>query len=265
MRFLAGLAALLIGLSVTPAVAANDADTLKGNVTKDSQTRVVRPHVDALPGGVDTTVATPAPKLHARLDVGAFDLNSQRARVPAGVNFGNLNGWIQSAPPGSDGADIRADMDRFFATGSARNGFVRPRLARAGRGVIAVRMGLCGSWDAQGDGHRRWAILNQELHCGGALQMLWQDWQQQVSSMLETEFQGLASMSGSAALHVAVRRDGYIESISEYHGPEQPFNHGHSVEMNAELSNTMARLGSLPAFPPGSQAPEAHVLVFVAN
>jgi hypothetical protein len=272
-----GLAASIVSLALLAALAADDSETLKGNVTKDGQTRLSRPHVAVPPSAANSAasgVALAAPKLKANLnlDAGSFDLNTQRRDAPAlnaSINANSMNGWIQGGSQFPETADVHSELDRFFATDATQNRFqlgMRRNPHAKSSCSIFVRMGLCGTWDEQGDGHRRWALLNQELHSNTSLQQGWQDWQRQVSAALQDEFPELTRMRGSTALHVAVRSDGFVDSITDYRGPEQPLNSiPRNDNMSRELSNAIARIGRLPSFPMGSHAPEAHILIYAAH
>jgi hypothetical protein len=256
--------------------AAADSDTLRGNVTKDdSVTRVARPKTDALNGSAQATTGASAAKLNASIQSGSFDLDAQRGRMPAGITEGMLQGWVQSPLSRQAGTEDprvwQQDMDRFFAFGHVNRDAGPPLATGLGAGAepppglhVFVRMGLCGSWDAGGDGHLRWAMLNRELH-SQYLGQEWTAWQREVSNLVQQRMEGVPDC-GAAAMHVAVVNGGAMESVTDYRQGERPMQHlGTNEALALKLQGTLCQMGTLPPFPSGSQSPNAHILIFVTR
>src|SRR6185437_9585640 len=268
---LASLIALSCWLALALPGSALDSDTLKGNVTKDdAATRVARPKIEVLNGGADSGAGRSRSTLNTSVQAGAFDLDAQRRRMPAGITEGMLNGWIQSPLSRQDGEEDprlwQRHMDEFFAFGHLNRVVNRTGSMVAGPpGLhVFVRMGLCGSWDAGGDGHLRWARLNQELHSPN-LGPAWSEWQRTVSDLVQQRMESLPDV-GAASMHVAVNYRGGLESVTDYRQGERPMSYlGTNESLALQLQAALYGMAALPPFPSGSQSPNAHILIFVTH
>lgn len=265
MRLLV-LVALLIAFSgAAPVPAAQDDDgALKGTVTESSLKRLPRP---AAAVGHPAPAAAGASTLKAAVDLdsAAFDLDAHRTQIDAGITVGVVPGWIQAVPTPEQ---VQERIDKFFAPlYQSRLHPIARHDSRLPAGLqVFVRMGLCGMWDAQGDGRRRWAVLAKEMYSGGPLSESWQRWQKEASAMVKANADELLKSYGVAAVHVVVLPDGRFDQIMPYDGAERPFRQVLPSESGqAELMKILRNMACLPPFPAGSQAQECHILVFVSN
>jgi hypothetical protein len=130
--------------------------------------------------------------------------------------------------------------------------------------VVWTRMGLCGSWDANGDGRQRFLVLAGELFRNSTLSEGWEKWQNQIALQVQQLAPKLGPLSNAASVHLVMRANGYVEEYSPYDGPERPY---HDAIGQKETERLIGALRSvrLPAFPSGSQAEEAHVLIYLTN
>jgi hypothetical protein len=161
-------------------------------------------------------------------------------------------------------------MDRFFASAHAQptfsyrlsaGGWPAP-VSNGGDVAVFVRMGLCGPWDARGEGRMRWARLASELYSNGPLRQAWLDWQRTVSSNVQEYSAPVQAAPGLASLHVVVAADGQIRAITPYDGPERPGRGAVNDPVSNQALTSVLRAIQVPPFPTGSQVPEAHILVF---
>jgi hypothetical protein len=146
-----------------------------------------------------------------------------------------------------------------------------PRTSRNSRGlyqhvgispVVWTRMGLCGSWDSGGEGAQHFRILADELFRNEQLGNAWVKWQTDIATMV----QGLSSKldGGVASVHLVVEPNGAVTDYSQYDGPERPYRDSTSSRSTEQLISIL-RTQHLPPFPTGSQAPDAHVLIYVTS
>jgi hypothetical protein len=129
---------------------------------------------------------------------------------------------------------------------------------------VWVRMGLCGSWDARGEGAVHWQALSTELFRDAQSAEAWRDWQTQVAKLVQPIAKKMGDTADSASVHLVVDRDGSILDASSYGGPERPYPDALNEKATIELIAELAKL-KLPHFPTGSQVQQTHVLVYLSN
>jgi hypothetical protein len=130
--------------------------------------------------------------------------------------------------------------------------------------VVWTRMGLCGSWDAQGEGRRRWSVLATELFRNPGLSQAWEKWQSDICAQVQKSTPNCGVIVNAASVHLIFDNTGRVLEYSPYNGPERPYHDPIGDNETRRLIEVLKHM-SFPGFPSGSQATEVHLLIYLTN
>lgn len=161
-----------------------------------------------------------------------------------------------------DNQMLKAEVSQTTTVNDGNN----PKFGLVGAGThVTANIVFCDfvtNWKAKPWAQLRSEVRGEEAHDGPALKAAWNKWKQTVNQILSSPENDLGADYGHAALHVVVNHDGSFGLVTDYTGHEDKFGGiPSSPKVTARFRQILAKIGSFPPFPSGSQASQCHVLV----